>query len=181
MEISGNVKYGNGFLGKRDTVLTGDANIQGGNWAYARFITNGFALDWDITMPEGVYIDGAKQDSATREIKEPLPVTAKIQEALAKGGEDAESAYEKAVDLIHADMGGYDLSGFLVDYDASLGADNFTYAKSLFKKLAIEVQGQAWVDSRTNEQIFAAMQTFMLGKTKDQLMGVATEVVEVIS
>lgn len=177
MKISGVIKRGNAI---GETVhLTGDAEILGGCWIHADFILNGFNLLLTRGTFSGHSIDGIKQDSFVWQRKESLPIAIKIIAALDSGGGDALIAYRTLIEVIQGQGGDVlNLPEFLVAYDAALSTRNFTYSRTLLKNVAIAVMGEAWVTARTNEEIFTAAQSFILGKTKEQLLGQKTEVVE---
>ena len=164
----------------REFHMTEDTEIAGGNFAWARVYRHGFALTETGGNRRGMYVDGSN-DNSTMEIKEPFDKATQILAALERGGEDALEAYEAIVDMLQVDtvplMG---IQEFITVY-AELATDNLTYSANLLKKLAVAVQGQEWTDSKTNEEIFLAAQSFIRGKTKDQLMGLDTELVRVVT
>lgn len=189
--MEGIVRYGN-FSNMHEVTaerplrvveMTGDLEIQGGNWRFARINTNGFTLTRPLAGRDaeiGIYLDGVKQDTEERDITEPYDKATEIMRYIQRGGADAEAAYEGIIDLIQADGGNYDLQGFIAAYSA-LATDNFTYSVNLIRGVAVAVQGQDWVDARTNEQIFTAMQTFMLSNSKARLMGESVDVVRTVT
>ena len=161
--------------------LTGDIEIVGGNWKFARVNDNGFNIVDSANRLKDWYLNGVDQGCTPYEVKVPFDKAVQILAALEQGGEDAEEAYEAIVDLLQADTAPLmDLQEFISAY-AALATDNLTYSANLLKKLAVAVQGQEWMDGKTNAEIFAAAQSFIRGKTKEHLMGEDTELVRVVT
>lgn len=190
--MKGVIRYGNysndpDVRPLRIVELTGDAEVhyKEGNWTHARVRTNGHNFIDPHGRAKGLYLDTGsgfvKQDDYSYEVKEAFDKAVQILAALEQGGEDALLAYQGIVDLLQADtVPLMDLGEFIAAYSA-LATDNLTYSANLLKKLAIAVQGQAWVDGKTNAEIFAAAQSFIRCKTKDQLMGLDTELLRVVT
>lgn len=192
MTMQGVIRYGNytndpEVRPLKIVELTGDAEIhyKEGNWTHARVRTNGFTFSDPHGRAKGLYLDEGggfiKQDDYEYNVTEPFDKATQILAALERGGEDALCAYEEIVDALQADTAPLmDMQEFVAAYSA-LAVDNLTYSANLLKKLAVAVMGQEWTDGKTNEQIFLAAQSFIRGKTKDQLMGLDTELVRVVA
>jgi len=117
IELNGIINQGNyAFAGHptrpnspAEISLTGDTEIQGGNFVLARITTNGFTLTRSggncrglrtRTNPGDAWV---KIDNYTVSIKKPLPLAVQIRETIqASGGEDALAAWDFAVESILA-------------------------------------------------------------------------------
>lgn len=165
----------------REFHMVEDTVFEGGNFAFGRTYRHGFVRTVTGGNHCGEYVDGVKQDDFEYEIKEPFDKATQILKALEVGGEDAKNAFIAIVDMMQADttplMG---LQEFIAAYTA-IATDNLTFSANLLKKLAISVQGQEWVDGKTNTDIFGAAQSFIRGHTRDQLLGLETELVRAVS
>ena len=63
----------------------------------------------------------------------------------------------------------------------TLGVNHTCPAANLLKKIAVAVQGPEWVEGKTNTEIFLAAQQFFRSKTRDQLLGLDTELVRTVT
>ncbi len=112
-----------------------------------------------------------KGPNYTHEVMAPVAAIADFWELVEKkGGPDAVAALTAIFEIIKSGSPSMEWSAFLAAYTTAL-PDNFTYSGALFNALANALGVSTWVAGRDKVNTF----------TLDQLMGKATEVVEVWS
>lgn len=131
--------------------MTGDMEIAGGNWRFARVNRNGFELTSSILVL-GLYIDGVKQDSHVDYEMGPWGKIIQFKDALQakRAGEDAWDAWEWIVDYCQANPAA-DKTAFLAAFDAQ---DFATYQGYILKMIGIlfEINGYGAIRDAINTQ-----------------------------
>lgn len=178
--------------------MDGDLEIAGGNWWVPKIHTNGHKLtishpvwhatidgskrreDWGdnvITLfpltPAMLDPEGTLKELGAYELGETM------YRAVKKRGNDARDAYLRIISILRAPGGdALTLSEFVDTYTTEL-ADNGTYSMWIVKKMVLHAKGAEWMASKTNAEMFAALQTFICKpeNTADRLTGGLTEII----
>ena len=160
-----------GMYYRREVSLTEDTDFVRCNLAFCNIITNGHGYTTDSCNTRGLRVNGVKQDAFVKQVTEPLAAGAKIQALISDHVKDIFKAWENVVDVIHS--GAADMTyGDFIDAYVSANEGNSIYQAALLGIIKPALP-DGWG--------FVEVRDWINTKTKDQLLGKDTEVVEEIS